>query len=337
MAVSLDAGAAPSTDMTDGRTTASAVAGAGAVPAVPPTSAAKAGQGQGAAARARALLARVPKGYLALLPFLAVVLTYELAPLAQLAWDSLIGKESGALGLENYIKVFTTPLYQQSILNSVWISLVSAVAGVIVAFLAARFVHEASARVRAAFTMILNMMSNFAGVPLAFAFMILMGNSGVLTMLGTRFDIPFLSTFDLYTGDGLMVLYIYFQIPLATLLLLPAFAGIRREWREAAQILRATSLDYWFRIAIPNLMPSILGTLSVLFSNALAAYATAYAIVLNNYALLPLQITSKFKGDVQIDAATGGALAMVLIALMVACTLINNHFTARASKGRDLV
>ena len=84
-------------------------------------------------------------------------------------------------------------------------------------------------------------------------------------------------------------------------------------------------------------MPSILGTLSVLFSNALAAYATAYALVMNNYALLALQITSRFKGDVQTDAATGGALAMVLIALMVVCTLVNNYFTRRAAKGRELV
>ena len=84
-------------------------------------------------------------------------------------------------------------------------------------------------------------------------------------------------------------------------------------------------------------MPSILGTLSVLFSNALAAYATAYALVMNNFALLPLQITSKFKGDVQVDAATGSALAIVLIILMVACTLINNHFTKRAAKGREIV
>lgn len=275
--------------------------------------------------------------YLPIVPFFVVVALFELAPLAQLAINSLVGRDSGALGIENYARVFTTPLYQQSIWNSVWISLLSAVVGIIVAFLAARFCYDASPRVRNAFTMVLNMMSNFSGVPLAFAFMILMGNAGVLTLIGERFGIPFLADFNLYGADGLVVMYIYFQIPLATLLLIPAFAGIRREWREAATILKASTFDYWFRIVIPNLMPSILGTLSVLFSNALAAYATAYALVMNNYALLALQITSRFKGDVQTDAATGGALAMVLIALMVACTLINNYFTRRAAKGREIV
>ena len=266
-----------------------------------------------------------------------MVIAYEFLPLAQILIDSLIGKESGAPGLENFIKIFTTPLYQQSIWNSVWISLLSAVVGIVVAFLAARFAYESSERVRGVFTLILNMMSNFSGVPLAFAFMVLMGNSGVLTIMGRTWGIPFLADFDLYGSQGLVILYIYFQIPLATLLLLPAFSGIRKEWREAAIILKATPIDYWFKIVIPNLMPSILGTLSVLFSNALAAYATAYALVMNNFALLPLQITSKFKGDVQVDAATGSALAVVLILLMVACTLVNNHFTKRAAKGREIV
>ncbi|MCI7729818.1 ABC transporter permease subunit [Enorma burkinafasonensis] len=288
------------------------------------------------AARRRSARSHRWRSYLPALPFIAVVACYELMPLLRLAADSFVGKESGALSLENYITVLTAPLYQRSIMNSVVIGLVSAAVGIVVAFLAARFCSEASPRVRRAFTMVLNMMSNFSGVPLAFAFMVLMGNAGVLTLVGRDLGIPFLADFDLYSGQGLMVLYIYFQIPLATLLLIPAFGGIKREWREAAMLLKATPLDYWFRIVIPNLMPSILGTFSVLFANALSAYATAYALLLNNYALLALQITSKFKGDVQIDAATGGALAVVLMLLMVACTLINNYFTRRTARGREL-
>lgn len=275
--------------------------------------------------------------YLALIPFLVVVICYEILPLIQLVIDSLIGKESEAFGLENYIKVFTTPLYQRSIINSIRLSLVSALIGIVVAFIAASCVKGASPKVQRVYTMILTMMSNFAGVPLAFAFMVLMGNTGVLTLIGKQYGIPFLANFDLYTGNGLMMVYIYFQIPLATLLLLPAFDGIRPEWKEAATILQARPVDYWFRIVIPNLLPSILGTISVLFANALAAYATTYALVSNNYALLSLQITSKYKGDVTIDRATGGALSVVMILLMLLATAINNYITRRNAKGRELI
>ncbi len=277
------------------------------------------------------------RGYLAFLPFLIIVVCYELLPLAQLVISSLIGKDSGQFGLENFIKILTTPLYQQAIINSLRLSLISAFVGIIVAFLAGKFCQECGEKGKRIFTMVLNMTSNFSGVPLAFAFMVLMGNTGVLTLLGQQLGIPFLANFDLYSGQGLMLVYIYFQIPLATLLLLPAFQGIRPEWRAAAIILQANPFNYLSRIAIPNLLPSILGTLSVLFANALAAYATSYALVTNNYALLALQITAKFKGDVQIDKNTGGALAVVLILLMVAATMANNYFTKKNAKGRQLV
>lgn len=267
-------------------------------------------------------------GYLALLPFAIVVFLYEILPLLQLVYSSLIGKESETFGLENFIKIFTTPLYTQAIVNSIKISLISAIVGIIVAFIAARYATEASPHAQRTFTMLLNMTSNFSGVPLAFAFMVLMGNTGVFSTICRSYGIPLLENFDLYSGQGLMLLYIYFQIPLSTLLLIPAFAGIHPEWRQAAMLLNAKPADYWFRIVVPNLMPSILGTLSVLFANALVS---------NNYALLALQITSKYKGDVEIDRATGGALAVVLILLMIAATLINNYFTKRNLKGRDLV
>lgn len=277
------------------------------------------------------------KGYLALFPFAIIIILYEIFPLAQLVWSSFIGKTSEKFGFENYIKVFTTPLYQMSIVNSIIISAVSAVIGLVIAFLAARFCTESSEKGRRIFTMILNMTSNFSGVPLAFSFMVLMGNTGVLTLICKNLSVPIFSSFDLYSGQGLMMVYIYFQIPLATILLLPAFNGIQPQWREAAMILKARPVDYWFRIVIPNLLPALLGTLSVLFANALAAYATAYALVMNNYALMALQITAKFKGDVQIDKATGGALAVVMIILMVITTMINNYFTKRSAKGRNLV
>lgn len=275
--------------------------------------------------------------YIALFPFLFVVFCYEFLPLVELAISSLTGKQSGSIGFENFIRIFTTPLYQKSIINSIYISLFSSIIGLIIAFLAAHFCHESSPKAQQRMAMILNMTSNFSGIPLAFAFMILMGNTGILTLLGKNFSIPFLDGFNLYGTDGLMIVYIYFQIPLATILLIPAFNGIKPQWKEAAIILNANSFNYWVKIIIPYMIPSLLGTLSVLFANALAAYATAYAIVMNNYALLALQITSKYKGDVQIDKATGGALAIILILLMVIATVINNYFMKRSVKGRSII
>lgn len=266
-----------------------------------------------------------------LLPFLIVVCLYEVLPLLQLMFNSLKDEKTGGWTLANYIRIFTTPLYQASVINSIRISLISALVGICVAFIGAKCYHDAGEQYQNFFTMVLNMTSNFSGVPLTFGFMILLGNTGVLTLIAR--EMGFMKDFNLYSGNGLTLIYIYFQIPLATLLLIPAFLGLKKEWREAAALLQCGSVCYWIKIGIPNLLTSILGTLSVLFSNALAAYATAYALLLSNYALLPLQISSKFKGDVRINKELGGALSVVMICLMVVATLLNNYLTKKTAKG----
>lgn len=268
-----------------------------------------------------------------LLPFFLIAFLFEILPLANIVIESFSKTGGNGFTLEHFVKIFTTRLYQQSIFNSLWISIFSALAGIIIAFLGAKAANAASAKVRNIFTSVLNITSNFAGVPLAFAFMILLGNVGILTLIGKNYGISFLVDFDLYTINGLLLTYIYFQIPLATLLMLPIFGGLKKEWREAVGLLGGNSFHYWFKVAIPSLLPSILGTFSVLFANSLAAYGTAYALLSNNIALLPIRISQQYVGEVVQNQEFGCALSLVMMALMVLSILITNKLQKRAGGG----
>lgn len=268
-----------------------------------------------------------------LLPFFLIAFLFEILPLANIVIESFSKTGGNGFTLEHFVKIFTTRLYQQSIFNSLWISIFSALAGIIIAFLGAKAANAASAKVRNIFTSVLNITSNFAGVPLAFAFMILLGNVGILTLIGKNYGISFLADFDLYTINGLLLTYIYFQIPLATLLMLPIFGGLKKEWREAVGLLGGNSFHYWFKVAIPSLLPSILGTFSVLFANSLAAYGTAYALLSNNIALLPIRISQQYVGEVVQNQEFGCALSLVMMALMVLSILITNKLQKRAGGG----
>lgn len=268
-----------------------------------------------------------------LLPFFLIAFLFEILPLANIVIESFSKTGGNGFTLEHFVKIFTTRLHQQSIFNSLWISIFSALAGIIIAFLGAKAANAASAKVRNLFTSVLNITSNFAGVPLAFAFMILLGNVGILTLIGKNYGISFLADFDLYTINGLLLTYIYFQIPLATLLMLPIFGGLKKEWREAVGLLGGNSFHYWFKVAIPSLLPSILGTFSVLFANSLAAYGTAYALLSNNIALLPIRISQQYVGEVVQNQEFGCALSLVMMALMVLSILITNKLQKRAGGG----
>ena len=176
------------------------------------------------------------------------------------------------------------------------------------------------------------MTSNFAGVPLAFAYMIILGNAGVVKQIADMYGIGFLQDFDLYSSTGLTMIYVYFQIPLSTLLLIPAFNGIRKEWGEANMLLGGTSARFWQKVGIPVLLPSLFSTLSVLFANALSAYATAYALLMNNFSLLPINISASFVGDIKSKPKLGAALSVVMMIIMSIVILVNNYITKKTTK-----
>ena len=270
---------------------------------------------------------------LALVPFLIVAMLYEIVPLITVIVKSFQPDGGTGFTLGNYQSVFSKLLYQKAIINSIKISLTSAVAGIIIAFLGARAAHQHQGKLNHVFMTVLNMVSNFAGIPLAFAYMILLGNAGLVVNIGKELGINALSTYNLYTMNGMSLIYIYFQIPLSTLLLIPAFDGVQKQWKEACTLLGGTPGIFWRKVGIPVLMPSILGTFSVLFANALAAYATIYALMMDNIALLPVQIAGCFTGEVKIRAGLGGALSVVMMAIMVIMILITNGLSRRFQKG----
>lgn len=271
------------------------------------------------------------KTYLfALIPFLVLCVLFELIPILYTIIRSFVPEgETFGFTLANYINIFTKPLYQKAIVNSLIISILSSIIGLIVAFIGAKAVHESKGKLNNIFMSILNMVSNFSGVPLAFAYIIMFGNVGVMTMIGSNYGIEFLANFPLYSVFGLLLIYVYFQIPLSTLLLIPAFDAIRKEWKESNALLGGTNFTFWTKIGVPILMPSILSTFSVLFANALAAYASAYALLMNNVSLLPIRLSEQFVGDLVQRPEFGSAIAVVLMVFMIAAIMIQNKLTVK--------
>jgi putative spermidine/putrescine transport system permease protein len=160
--------------------------------------------------------------------------------------------------------------------------------------------------------------SNFAGVPLAFAFVATMGNAGLVTrllrdMMG--FDIQ-ARGFTIYTFWGLSIVYMYFQFPLMVLVMAPALDGLRREWREACENLGGSTWHYWRYVALPILAPTLLGTAILLFGNSFGAYATAYAFTGSFLNLVTIVIGAQIQGDVLYNPGLGNAMALGMIVIM---------------------
>jgi putative spermidine/putrescine transport system permease protein len=160
--------------------------------------------------------------------------------------------------------------------------------------------------------------ANMGGIPLAFAFIAALGTQGLatkaLTTIGLDLPSQFITTFW-----GLVTVYAFFQIPLMFLVMLPAIDGLKPAWREAVANLGGTAAVYWWRVGIPVLTPAALGGMLLLFANAFAAYATAFALSTGSAELVSVQIRFYLQGDnITGQANIGYALAAWMILIMLA-------------------
>jgi putative spermidine/putrescine transport system permease protein len=263
---------------------------------------------------------------LCLLPFAIFFVVFQIAPLAWVATHSLINGESWSLA--NFSKIFASRFYLQAIQHSLQIAFWSSLIGMSIAILGSYSLRQVDSKLRDFVMAFSNMTSNFAGVPLAFAFIILLGFNGALTLLLKQSGV--ISDFNLYSKTGLIVLYSYFQIPLGVLLLYPAFDALRADWRESAALLGASPWQFWRHIGLPVLTPALLGTFVILLANALGAYATVYALTTGNFNVLPIRIAAMVAGDITLDPTMGSALAMVLVGLMLVITAAQQWLLKRS-------
>jgi len=268
---------------------------------------------------------RFGAAWIGLVPFVAFSLAFLLIPVGLLLAGSFADAKTGAPTLENYAELLQ-PQVVQAYLTSIEISLVTAVVGGIFGFLLAYAVILGGLPrfLRTLVMTFSGVASNFAGVPLALAFVFTMGFQGMVTkfLLNFGIDLYAKSTgFSLYTKLGIEMVYLYFQFPLMVLIMAPALDGLKREWREAAENMGATPREYWQRVALPILTPTLLGTIILLFGNAFGAQATAY----NLAPLVPLVttvITAEISGDVFHNPGLGYALAMGMVVIMAIAILV---------------
>jgi len=264
---------------------------------------------------------------LCLAPFAIVFIVFQIAPLVWVLIHSLQSEETG-WGLDNFSRIFASKFYLQAIQHSLEISFWSSLFGIVIAVLGSYSLHKVDSKLRNFVNAFANMTSNFSGVPLAFAFIILLGFNGSITIMLKQAGI--IEDFNLYSKTGLIILYTYFQIPLGVLLLYPAFDALREDWRESASLLGANSWQFWRFIGLPVLTPALLGTFVILLANALGAYATVYALTTGNFNVLPIRIAAMVSGDISLDPNMASALAVILVGLMTFVTLVHQWLLKRS-------
>jgi putative spermidine/putrescine transport system permease protein len=258
--------------------------------------------------------------WVGLLPFFAFLGMFLLVPTVTVLSQALTN--NGALDF-SAMREAVTGQYQRSFVASIKLSVVTAILGGIIGVMLAYALAtlERPKFLRSGAIAFSGVAANLGGLPLAFAFIATLGAQGLATKILKTGGIDLISHgITVYSFWGLVVVYLYFQIPLMVLVTIPAIDGLKPAWREAAQNLGSTSFGYWRRVGIPVLAPSILGGMLLLFANAFSAYATAYVLSTGTSNLVSVQIRFFLQGNtITGKGQLGYALASWMIIIMIVC------------------
>lgn len=299
--------------------------------------------------------------WLGLLPFFIFIVFFLVLPSLRLFTGAFTDTEGG-FTFEN-VRVFQNPNVLKAYQMSLQVSAITALVGGLFGFFVAYSITQGSAPrwMRGVISTFSGLAANFGGVPLAFSFIATIGQTGLITALlknicfnlenyvafaeflvsiGVKApDIakvcpfnPYSYGFSLYSLVGLVLAYTYFQFPLMILTITPALEGLKKEWFEASTNLGATPLRYWWDVALPVLMPSILGASLLLFGNAFGAYATARALTGGSIPLVSIYIGQQIRGDVLGNPNEGYALAFGMVVVMTLTIIAYSLLQRRASR-----
>jgi putative spermidine/putrescine transport system permease protein len=273
--------------------------------------------------------------YVPVVPFLGYVAIFLLVPLVSVVVSALQDSRTGAFTWSNLnIAVHGTYLhgFEQSLTLSLIASVIPGMFGLLLAY--AIFTARRGALLRQVVITASGVFANFGGVPLAFLFIASFGSTALVTGWLSNIGLNLYTMgFSLYTMSGVALVYMYFQIPLMVLIILPALEGLRPAWREAAENMGARTWQYWRYVGGPVLLPSFVSSVMLLFGSALAAYATAEALTAGTIPLTPIQIGTFLNGNVLAGQENvGDALALgmvIIIGVVMTCYAL---FQRRAAK-----
>ncbi|MGL4404565.1 MAG: ABC transporter permease [Notoacmeibacter sp.] len=277
---------------------------------------------------------KLPWHWLGLAPFAIFVTLFLIMPTMRIVFGAFQTAD-GSFTLQNMIDINTASI-RSAYWTSIKLSLYSSLLGCLIGFAmsAAIVFGKLPKAIRGPVLTFSGVASNFAGVPLAFAFIATLGPAGLITLwLRNEFGINLRAMgFSLLSTNGLIVTYLFFQIPLMILIITPALDGLKKEWREAAQVLGASNFQYWRMVALPILFPALLGTFALLFANAFGAVATAFALAGPGLNIVPIQLFSQIRGDVLGNPNLGYALAFGMIVITGIANFIYIWLRARSEQ-----
>ncbi|WP_062196881.1 putative 2-aminoethylphosphonate ABC transporter permease subunit [Massilibacterium senegalense] len=268
---------------------------------------------------------------------IGILLILLVFPLFQLFVQAFYDKEGVFIGLENFKQYFSSPTLVQSLQNTLFISSMTTLISVALAFIYA-FALIRSAIPGKMFFKSVAMLPLFAPTMMhGIALMYLFGNQGLLT--NGLFGLLPGTNIELYGPVGIIMAEVVYTFPQAVLILLIAFQGADYQMYEAAETLGASKCKKFLEITIPNVKYGVISASFVVFTLSFTDFG-APKIVGGQYNVLATDVYKQVIG--QQNMAMGATVGIILMlpaifAFVVDRLTVQKNLGAISSKSKPFI
>jgi putative spermidine/putrescine transport system permease protein len=247
------------------------------------------------------------------LPGAAFFLCFFLLPLG------VVVLESASEGIAAYRRVFDDPAFWAGLRGTLVLGTLAPLFSLFVGTLVARHLVSLPESRRVPLLLAISLPLTFSGLIVAYGFILVFGRSGIVTLsLAALGGDPATIGGFIFSPAGLGFAYAYYLIPRVVMLMLPVLANFDYAQMQAAESLGASRLRAVLEVMLPQILPALVTTYSVVAAVAIGAYGTALALVGTQVAILPLVLYSKIS-ETGSDFPAAAAASVILMGL---CCLV---------------
>jgi|YelNatPaOPRAMG01_1025707.scaffolds.fasta_scaffold23254_2 ABC-type spermidine/putrescine transport system permease subunit I len=257
-----------------------------------------------------------------ILPALILLIFLYLFPLILLLAQSFYVYVPGQIRpeftftLQNYAEVFR-PVYANAIILTLWISVVTTIFTVILAYPLAFYLVRSKSGFLKKFVMGFLITSFFMQLLVrVYAFYQVYGSDGVLNQVFSLFGLP---RQDWLGGPWPIIVSMVHQgVPIAVLVQMGSIKSINPEVEEASKILGASGIQTFFKITLPLSLPGVIASILLSFTGAASAYVTPLILSQGRVFMMGNYIYDRFINVVNYPFAAAMSVVLLFVSLTIA-------------------
>lgn len=254
---------------------------------------------------------------------LAIFLVFLIYPIGRLLVESVYTE--GHFSIDAFQKFFSKPNYYSTIFNSTKIAVCVMAASLLLGIPFSYFYSFYKLKGRKTLfvlCLLCTMSAPFIG---AYAWILLMGNSGILTQMLKSIGITGVS---IYGFGGIVFVQTLKLFPLVVIYMNGAFRDIDNSLLEAAESMGCKGVDRFKRVIMALTMPTILAAALLVFMRSFADFGTP-VLIGRGYSTFPVLIYNSYLGENGTDYHFAAAVSVIAVLVTAAIFLIQRYASNR--------